>query len=85
MYKSTTSMPWYSLNHGSTDVGDPNNYTLIGNNPPNCPSPKLYVCAIQAQDNNGHPILTDINLLIEIANDVNSRIDSNNVRLGPTR
>lgn len=78
-------MPWYSftpLGAFPYDVCNPNNYTFVGINPPNCPSPNNFLCAIQASDNLGKPVLTCI-LFCEIANAVNNRIDSTNVLLRP--
>ncbi|MGJ1322844.1 hypothetical protein ACR780_09155 [Sphingobacterium faecium] len=77
-------MPWYSYIAGRQDSGNPNNYTYVGSTPPSCPSNKLYLCAIQAQDNLGAPDLTNINLFIEIANAINNRVESTNVKLRPT-
>lgn len=71
-------MPWYQF------TGDPSNpYTLIGNTPPNCPSPKIHLCAIQAADNLGQPIIT-YQLTLEIVAALNNSTDSTNVRLRPT-
>ncbi|MNW00603.1 hypothetical protein D3C71_1961210 [compost metagenome] len=64
-------------------MGNPNNYTNVGNTPPNCPLPNNFLCAIQASDNAGAPTLTAA-LILEIANAVNSRTESTNVLLRPT-
>ncbi|MGJ1322847.1 hypothetical protein ACR780_09170 [Sphingobacterium faecium] len=77
-------MPWYSYNPGAQDVSNPNNYTLVGSTPPSCPNPNNFLCAIQAADNGGFPILFLIWLIIEIANAINNRTESTNVRLRPT-
>lgn len=79
-------MPWYSYSPITTppNVGNPNNYTLVGSTPPSCPNPNNYVCAIQAPDNMGKPNLSNINLFIEISNAVNNRTESTNVLLRPT-
>lgn len=74
-------MPWYQYN--GINPSNPNAFTLIGNTPPNCAGPKTYLCAIQAQDNSGQPIIT-LELTLEIANAVNNRTESTNVRLRPT-
>ncbi|MGJ1322848.1 hypothetical protein ACR780_09175 [Sphingobacterium faecium] len=76
-------MPWYSYIPGRTNVCDPNNYTPVGSNPPNCPTSKLFLCAIQANDNSGHPIITCA-LICEIANALENRTESTNVKLRPT-
>lgn len=79
-------MPWYSftpIGSAPFDAGDPNNYTLVGTNPPTCPSPKLHLCAIQANDNLTKPILTT-SLGFEIANALNNNTETTNVLLRPT-
>lgn len=79
-------MPWYSFNPIDAfphDTTNPNNYNLVGINPPNCPSPKLHLCAIQANDNLGLPIITGA-LVAEIANAVNNNFDFPNAILRPT-
>ncbi len=78
-------MPWYSftpLGSFPYDICNPNNYTLVGSNPPNCISPKNHLCTIQAADNLGKPIITST-LLCEIANALNNRFDTTNVKLWP--
>lgn len=79
-------MPWYIYNPIDTfphNPADPNNFVLIGNYPPSCPSPKQKLCAIQASDNMGQPILTAA-LTVEIAVAVNNAMDTTNVILRPT-
>jgi hypothetical protein len=80
MYKSNTIMPWYKYNGG--DPGNPNNFDLIGSTPPSCPSPNNRLCAIQASDNMGQPIITAA-LVAEIASAVNNRMETTNVLLCP--
>ncbi|MEN5232880.1 hypothetical protein [Sphingobacterium faecium] len=85
MYKSITIMPWYSFTPVSIATGDPsdpNQYTLIGSIPPSCPSPNSNLCAIQASDNLGLPILT-LPLLIEMANALENVTETSNVLLKP--
>lgn len=78
-------MPWYQFNGSTVDnIGDPNQYSLVGSEPPSCPNPNDFLCAIQATDNNSKPTLTDINLIIEIANALQRRTESTNVLLKPT-
>ncbi len=81
IYKSAMIMPWYRYNSGN--ICNPNSYTLVGNFPPTCPSPKNFLCALQAFDNLGLPILTAA-LICEIANAINTRTESVNVLLRPT-
>lgn len=77
-------MPWYVYDAAATDVSDPNNYGDPLIPPPSCPSPKNFLCAIQANDNAGSPIITNA-LFIEMANALNNRAESTNVKLRPTR
>lgn len=70
-------MPWYQFTPGGffRDISNPNNYTLIGNTPPSCPSPNNKTCAIQALDNSGKPIITIgtvVDILIALARDTES-------------
>jgi hypothetical protein len=69
-------MPWYIFI-------PPNFWIIVGSLPPSCPFPKNYLCALQANDNSGQPIIT-LALQIEIANAVNNRTESTNVKLKPT-
>lgn len=84
MYKSAITMPWYVYDAGATDVTDPNNYGPPLSTPPSCPSPKIYLCAIQAADNSGSPVILIV-LQAEIANALNNKAESTNVKLRPTR
>lgn len=77
-------MPWYLYDPGATDVTDPNNYGPPLIIPPNCPTPKRYLCAIQANDNSGSPVILIV-LVNEIANALNNGSESTNVKLRPTR
>lgn len=78
-------MPWYIFcpKNPPYDPCNPNNYVLVGSTPPSCPSPKIYLCAIQAADNMGKPIIT-IQLCEEIIISLNNQIETINVRLRPT-
>lgn len=79
-------MPWYSftpIDSYPYNTGDPNNYTLVGTNPPTCPSPKIKLCAIQAADNQTKPIFTQA-LALEMATALNNSIESTNVLLRPS-
>ena len=76
-------MPWYVYDPAATNVANPNNYGPPLVPPPVCPSPKNFLCAIQANDNLGAPLLTPA-LFIEMANALNSRTESINVKLRPT-
>jgi len=76
-------MPWYVFNPGSFPASpcDPNNYILVGT-APNCPGVNNVLCAIQADDNMEHPILTAA-LCSEIATALQNKIDTTNVKLRP--
>lgn len=79
-------MPWYLYNPIDSfphNPVDPNNYDLIGSLPPSCPSPNNRLCAIQANDNLGNPIITQAlasDMLVAIANS----FETTNVLLRPT-
>ncbi|UIR57401.1 hypothetical protein LZQ00_06180 [Sphingobacterium sp. SRCM116780] len=74
-------MPWYLFTPTSPCLPcDPNNYTLLGAVPPPCPPPNNFLCAIQANDNAGKPVITAA-LCAEIAYALQCRIDTTNVRL----
>lgn len=77
-------MPWYSYTPITFpgNICDPNNYTLAGIFPPSCPNPNLNLCAIQALDNLGHPIIT-FALMCEIATALQTHFESTNVLLKP--
>ncbi len=77
-------MPWYSYTPITFpgNICDPNNYTLLGIFPPVCPSPKVRLCAIQALDSFGQPILTPA-LFCEIATAMQNRMEGVNVLLRP--
>ncbi len=78
-------MPWYVYNSAASDVSNPNNYGSPQIPAPSCPGDNNFLCAIQATDNMGDPDLTDVNLIIEIANAVNNRTETTNVKLRPTK
>lgn len=73
-------MPWYKYNGGN--ICDPNSYSLYGNTPPPCPSPKIHLCAIQANDNFGFPALTP-GLICQIVNALQTGTENALVLLRP--
>ncbi|MGA6118310.1 hypothetical protein [Sphingobacterium anhuiense] len=83
MYKSATIMPWFSFTPGGLPRNpcDPNQYTLVAG-PPSCPNPNNYLCAIQAINNFGVPIITTA-VVIEIVLALENRMESTNVMLKP--
>lgn len=77
-------MPWYSFTPPwiNGNICDPNNYTLITILPPSCPGANNLLCAIQALDNMGKPVLTPA-LICEIGSSLQNRIAGVNVLLRP--
>lgn len=77
-------MPWYLYisNTFPIDICNPNNYLLVGNSPPICPYPKQRLCAIQASDSLGLPII-NTTLICQIANAVHNNLENVNVLLRP--
>lgn len=76
-------MPWYEyipVDSFPHDPGHLPSYTNVGGSPPTCPSPNDYLCAVQASDNGGKPILTSA-LYQEMARALNNRVDTTNVKL----
>jgi len=85
MYKSATIMPWYEFTPAGGPphaICDHNSYTYVGMTPPTCPTPKKSLCAIQANDSGGQPIMTYA-LVCEIGSALQNRMDSTNVMLKP--
>lgn len=79
-------MPWYLFNPIDSfphDVCSVYNYTLVGNTPPNCGNPNIRLCAIQTTDNWDFPLITCA-LYCEIANALNTKVETTNVLLRPT-
>ncbi|QQD16041.1 hypothetical protein [Sphingobacterium sp. UDSM-2020] len=76
-------MPWYSFTPtlNPSEPANPNEYTLLGA-VPSCPGNNNFLCAIQANDNMGQPII-DAALLAEISLALQNRIDRTNVKLKP--
>jgi len=77
-------MAWYLFTPpltGTPNPSDPNQYTLNGDGstPPVCPFNDT-VCAIQAPDNSGKPIISTA-LRQEIITAVNNKTESANVLL----
>ncbi len=75
-------MPWYSFTPvlATCDPYDSDNYTLLGDAPPKSSESKLFISAIQAEDNSGLPHI-DFMLRMEISNAMELEIDTINVRL----
>lgn len=77
-------MPWYVFQANGTDVSNPNQYGGAQVPAPTCPGDNNFLCAIQADDNMNHPTITDA-LILEIANALQNRADTTNVKLRPTK
>ncbi|QQD16042.1 hypothetical protein [Sphingobacterium sp. UDSM-2020] len=77
-------MAWYVFTPSglSRDPCDPNQYTLVGMNTPACSGVNNYLCAIQATDNMGQPIMT-VMLICEIVRALENKTNSVNVFLKP--
>lgn len=77
-------MPWYLYTPVTIpgNICDPNNYTLVGIFPPLCPFPNIHLCAIQALDSMGKPIIT-LALACEIATALQNSLETVNVLLKP--
>lgn len=78
-------MPWFSFTPAFPPGNpcDPNQYTFVGNVPPSCPGVNNFLCAIQAINNFGQPIITAA-LVCEINAALENRTESVNVILRPT-
>lgn len=78
-------MPWYYYTPAGPPYNpcDPNQYTLVVGLPPGCPGANNYMCALQAVDSAGQPIITP-DLCAEVATALQGRIDTTNVKLKPT-
>ena len=76
-------MPWYIYNPGATDPLNPSNYGPPLLPPPTCPGPKNFLCAIQANDNFGRPIITP-QFCCELMYALQNRTESTNIKLRPT-
>lgn len=73
-------MAWYTFVPGTPpDPSDPNQYTNIGSTPPSCPF-NVKVCAIQAMDDGGLPIITT-SILRELVRALQNGTESTNVLL----
>lgn len=77
-------MPWYSFTPSGLngDVCNPNNYTLLTTLPPTCPGSNNVLCAIQAIDNMGKPVITP-SLMCEIGSTLQNGVAGINVLLRP--
>ncbi|UIR57396.1 hypothetical protein LZQ00_06150 [Sphingobacterium sp. SRCM116780] len=79
-------MPWYPY----LPTGTPP-YSVINTNyfgppqayPPACAPPHDFLCAIQATDSSGQPVIT-FALLEEMEFAINNRIETTNVKLRPS-
>nr|WP_315398923.1 hypothetical protein [uncultured Sphingobacterium sp.] len=76
-------MPWYVFNPSGPSphpIGNMAFYDAPQILPPDCPGPKISLCAIHAEDNQGEPIITT-DLALEIVTALSNKEESANVRL----
>lgn len=78
-------MYWYIFKEEGNDISDQNQYTRTESTPVSCDGKKNHLHAIRTHDNDGKPVLTDIDLLKEIVEALRFQKESNNVLLRPTR
>lgn len=78
-------MYWYIFKEEGNDISDQNQYTRIEGTPPACDGPKNHLYAIQTSDDEGKPVLNDIDLLKEIVDALRFQKDSKNVLLRATQ
>ncbi|MEI2273054.1 hypothetical protein OHD16_12965 [Sphingobacterium sp. ML3W] len=71
-------MSWFSFT--GSDPSQPSHYTLVGDTPPSCATPTEQMCALQAANSAGSPVITDA-LKNEIINSLQNQVNGTNVRL----
>lgn len=78
-------MPWYYYTPPGPPYDNCNDthFTLVVGLPPGCPGANNYLCAIQAIDSAGLPIITT-DLCTQIATALRDRVDTTNVKLKAT-
>ncbi|WP_400261337.1 hypothetical protein ACFX5U_15595 [Sphingobacterium sp. SG20118] len=78
-------MYWYIFIPAGNDVGDPNQYTRTEGIPTAYNGEKNHLYAIRTNDDKGKPVLSDIELIVEIVNALRSKKDTENVLLRATQ
>ena len=76
--KADITMAWFS--YTGTDPSNPAHYSAPSSTPPSCTSPTQQMCALQADDDGGEPIITDT-LKDEIINSLQNQVNGPNVKL----
>lgn len=74
-------MYWYIFKQEGNDISDSNQYTRVESIPESYDGLKNHLYAIRTNDDNGKPILTDIDLIMEIVNALRNKKESINVLL----
>jgi len=78
-------MYWYIFKEEGNDISDQNQYTRTESTPTPCDGKKNHLHAIRTHDDNGKPILMDIDLLKEIVDALRFQKESANVLLRSTQ
>ncbi len=78
-------MYWYLFKPDGNDISDQSQYTRIEGTPSAIKGHKNHLHAIRTHDDNGKPVLTDIELMSEIVNALRNKKDSTNVLLRATQ
>lgn len=79
------NMYWYLFKQEGNDVSDQNQYTRTDSTPPPCDGPKNHLYAIRTHDDNGKPVLQDLDLMKEMVDALRNKKDSTNVLLRSTQ
>lgn len=78
-------MYWYVFKTEGNDVSDQSQYTRIEGTPEPADGKKNHLYAVRTHDDNGKPVLNDIDLMMEVVNALRSKKDTENVLLRPTQ
>lgn len=78
-------MYWYIFKPEGNDVSDQSQYTRIEGTPAPADGKKNHLYAIRTHDDNGKPVLTDIDLMMEVVNALRNKKESAYVLLRATQ
>ena len=78
-------MYWYIFKQEGNDISDQSQYTRIDGTPPASDGKKNHLYAIRTNDDEGKPVLNDIDLMKEIVDALRFQKESNNVLLRATQ
>ncbi|MGJ1322846.1 hypothetical protein ACR780_09165 [Sphingobacterium faecium] len=78
-------MYWYIFKTEGNDVSDQNQYTRVESVPAPCDGKKNHLHAIFTHDDEGKPVLNDMDLMNDIVNALRNKKDSSNVLLRATQ